>query len=69
MKSGWEEGPQLMPALLMTMMMMTMMMMTMMRGDQVSGGRQGLAVIGRHALAKSDLKHDEANDQDDDDCR
>ena len=46
-----------------------MMMMTMMRGDQVSGGRQGLAVIGRHALAKSDLKHDEANDQDDDDCR
>ena len=51
------------------LMLMTMMMMTMMRGDQVSGGRQGLAVIGRHALAKSDLKHDEANDQDDDDCR
>ena len=41
--------------------------MTMMTygGDQVSGGRQGLLVIGSHALlANPDLKHDQANDQD-----
>ena len=50
-----------------TMMATTRMMMTMMTygGDQVSGGRQGLLVIGSHALlANPDLKHDQANDQD-----
>ena len=55
--------------MIMTMVATMTMMMTMMtyRGDQVSGGRQGLLVIGSHALlANPDLKHDEANDHDDD---
>ena len=54
-------------AMMMTMMATMAMMMTMMtyRGDQVSSGRQGLLVIGSHALlANPDLKHDQANDQD-----
>ena len=33
--------------------------------DQVSGGCRGLVVIGRHAQANRDLKHDEANGRDD----
>ena len=35
--------------------------------DQVSGGCRGLVVIGRHAQANRDLKHDEANGRDDED--
>ena len=43
---------------------MTKTMMTYSR-DQVSGGCRGLVVIGRHAQANRDLKHDEANGRDD----
>ena len=46
------------------MKLMTKTMMTYSR-DQVSGGCRGLVVIGRHAQANRDLKHDEANGQDD----
>ena len=35
--------------------------------DQVSGGCRGLVVIGRHAQANRDLKHDEANGRNDED--
>ena len=45
---------------------MTKTMMTYSR-DQVSGGCRGLVVIGRHAQANRDLKHDEANGRDDED--
>ena len=42
----------MMMMMMVMVLMMMMMMMTMMtyRGDQVSGGRQGLLVIGSHAL-------------------
>ena len=46
------------------MKLMTKTMMTYSR-DQVSGGCRGLVVIGRHAQANRDLKHDEANGRDD----
>ena len=48
------------------MKLMTKTMMTYSR-DQVSGGCRGLVVIGRHAQANRDLKHDEANGRDDED--